>query len=111
MVLELVELMKESTPSEAEKQGRSSGSLAWRLSRGETKVREFQPYTWKLEEDADNMKFVLSYSSAKDEYQVQGKRILKNWVSGLYQMNSIIRKEEKDWKMTYLARAGSYFGF
>ncbi|KAL0278712.1 UNVERIFIED_CONTAM: hypothetical protein PYX00_000454 [Menopon gallinae] len=104
-VLELVDLSVQKSPTEAEKQGRTSGSLAWRLARGETSV-DFQPFVWKPEkEDKDNLKFVLSYCTSADEYYLENsKKVVKGWRKGLYKVNSVFRKEEQDWKMVYLAR-------
>ena len=31
---------------------------------------------------------------------------VEGWENGTFQVKSVSRKEEKDWKMTYLARTG-----
>lgn len=98
----------QKTPTEAEKQGRISGSLAWRLARGEVS-EDFEPFTWKPgQEDREKMKFILSYCTSSDEYCLENSKTnVKGWRKGLFKVNSVFRKEEQDWKMVYLAREGS----
>ncbi|XP_076249048.1 N-glycanase Pngl [Calliopsis andreniformis] len=89
---------------------RSSGSLAWRLARGE--VTEPSPetsYTWDISTYGET--FHMYYSIIKDVYKVtdiDGKVQLElcGWQSGVNSMKGgIFRKVENDWKMVYLARS------
>lgn len=57
--------------------------------------------------------FNVRYCSAKNEYEqfirrsnnVEIKEVTKTWQSCAYRWQNILRKEERDWKMVYLARA------
>lgn len=81
--------------------GRTSGSLAWRLARGETKIEKF---VWTPSEtEIANKRFELKYSTAIDKY-IHGNSIHVGWKSGVYSYNSLFRKEELDWKNVYLCR-------
>lgn len=99
-------------PKDEEQQGRISGSLTWRLARGETEDC-IQPadFTWVLPENISVDKSVtVRYSTATDQYEFcyDGKKtsMKVGWSSGVLECEGVFRKEEKDWKMTYLARKG-----
>lgn len=91
--------------------GRSSGSLDWRLSRGETHAADDIKHIWIINnEDASGNSITLRYSSSVDQYEyiTTKNKIVKNgWKSGIFEQEQVFRKEEKDWKMTYLARKGN----
>ncbi|XP_053405664.1 peptide-N(4)-(N-acetyl-beta-glucosaminyl)asparagine amidase-like isoform X2 [Mercenaria mercenaria] len=109
-IVELVEFM---TPKAADGQnlsGRTTGSLAWRLARGELGTQPAQtaePYVFKLtEKEKSSRKFHLTYSSAKDEYvrlSNDGEKS-SGYQSMVNKSENIFRKVEADWKMAYLAR-------
>ncbi|KAK6643481.1 hypothetical protein RUM43_004986 [Polyplax serrata] len=105
--LELIDLLKQKSVSEAEERGRTSGSMAWRLMRGETSLDDinYKPHIWRVDEkDIEKRKFELSYVTAKDTYYKDSKAVMKSWMNGVYKINSVFRNVEKDWKMCYLAR-------
>ncbi|XP_022704570.1 peptide-N(4)-(N-acetyl-beta-glucosaminyl)asparagine amidase-like [Varroa jacobsoni] len=94
----------------AELQGRISGDEAWRLGRKETDntriIRNSRPDVRTME---------ITYSSASDIYVIEedGDVVEKTygWASMMQSHLDIIRKEELDWKMAYLARRpGSSLG-
>lgn len=115
-LMELVELItchfggNKDDKEGQEYQGRTSGSLAWRLARQETNSNSDSSYTWLIPSNVDSVK--LSYTASRDEYifldNSSGSKILdkKNgWAKGFYKMSGgIYRKVENDWKMVYLAR-------
>ncbi|XP_018319742.1 peptide-N(4)-(N-acetyl-beta-glucosaminyl)asparagine amidase [Agrilus planipennis] len=108
LVLELAELMIEKKPNDKEQEGRSSGSLQWRLARGETNAN-FTPFVWKLtKQDCQSGQVIIRYSPSLDCYtktSASGKNgVLNKWSAGVFQLENVFRKEEKDWKMVYLAR-------
>uniref|UniRef100_A0A1Y1M5T0 Peptide-N(4)-(N-acetyl-beta-glucosaminyl)asparagine amidase n=1 Tax=Photinus pyralis TaxID=7054 RepID=A0A1Y1M5T0_PHOPY len=111
VLLELVELMCEKKASDKEKQGRTSGSELWRLMRGEIQPK-IDSYVFVFK---GNETETVRYSAALDKYECAKKdgsvSSVNGWHAGAFNMTGIFRKEEKDWKMVYLARAeGTDFG-
>ncbi len=105
---ELAELLTEKKcRKEGDEGGRSSGSLTWRITRGEQTPGGADPQTVLRphEKEFRAKLFRLTYNSAADEYD---RPILKektsDWRSGVYSSRDIFRKEELDWKNVYLAR-------
>ncbi|XP_069940882.1 peptide-N(4)-(N-acetyl-beta-glucosaminyl)asparagine amidase isoform X2 [Cherax quadricarinatus] len=90
----------------SENEGRCSGSLSWRLARGETQAVGISSYTFKLKpEEIEKKEFMVKYSSARDEYlRVSAGEMMKGWNSGVKSARDIIRKHETDWKMVYVSR-------
>ncbi|XP_053684996.1 peptide-N(4)-(N-acetyl-beta-glucosaminyl)asparagine amidase [Sabethes cyaneus] len=110
---ECLQLLCTRPPTEAEREGRSSGSLEWRLQRGEQKLNVFYIFI-PNDQEISLKQFNLRYSCAKDTYErfVKGPSgsisIVENskgWQSRQYTSENIFRKEEHDWKMVYLARS------
>uniref|UniRef100_A0AAG5DJ18 Peptide-N(4)-(N-acetyl-beta-glucosaminyl)asparagine amidase n=1 Tax=Anopheles atroparvus TaxID=41427 RepID=A0AAG5DJ18_ANOAO len=102
------------TPTPAEREGRSSGSLEWRLQRGEQQVNTRYMFI-PTEEEVQAKQFNIRYSCALDCYErfLKGasnrvnEKITeksKGWESRQFLSRNIFRKEEHDWKMVYLAR-------
>lgn len=82
-------------------EGRTSGTLTWRLARGEVQSKKF---IWTpTETEIINKKFELKYSTATDKY-IHDNIVHKGWQNGVYNYDSLIRKEELDWKRVYLCR-------
>lgn len=86
----------------------------WRLFRGETQVSEISLHVWQINDnDIVNNSIILRYSPSLDKYKfTSGDKTLKeidSWSKGAHEHFKIFRKEEKDWKMVYLARKGYYF--
>lgn len=102
---ELVEMMSPKSADSKGLSGRTTGSLAWRLGRGE--IENHVPYVFKPDnKEKDAKSLCVNYSCSKDVYirpNAQNKE-MKEWMSGAFSVNDIIRKEEHDWKMVYLAR-------
>ncbi|XP_065582138.1 peptide-N(4)-(N-acetyl-beta-glucosaminyl)asparagine amidase-like isoform X1 [Artemia franciscana] len=56
-------------------------------------------------------KYTIAYGCAENRYTVNGRDTGMSWEDGVFLSESIFRKEEKDWKMVYLARkSGTAFG-
>ncbi|RZC37522.1 peptide-N(4)-(N-acetyl-beta-glucosaminyl)asparagine amidase, partial [Asbolus verrucosus] len=108
LINELLELMLERQPHDNEMQGRISGSKSWRTSRGEVKNENM--YVWRVGDRhiIDN-KITIKYSAALDTYEFitgdnnSGIKV-NDWNLGVFDFVNIFRKEEKDWKIVYLAR-------
>lgn len=108
-VRELTDFLSAPQPKAGEKfGGRLSGSLAWRISRGENYTH--QPHTWTPTADEVISKvMIISYDCVKDEYsracgEGQFQKCTSGWQRGLFSYDSIFRKEENDWKKVYLCR-------
>lgn len=105
------ELTSFLTPPEPESDnytGRTSGSLLWRLSRGE--IGSLVPqssYIFRLcSKDIEKKYFYVKYSCSSDKYFRDGDHSIEGegWASCTFSHRNIFRKVEKDWDMTYLAR-------
>ncbi|KAK6189023.1 hypothetical protein SNE40_005076 [Patella caerulea] len=107
-IVELVEFLTEKTADNSELSGRTTGSLAWRLARGETGGMSNEPFIFTLSEREKQLKKIhVKYNCAKNHYVriSNNNEEKKDWSSLCFQSTSLARKEEKDWKMVYLARA------
>lgn len=98
-------------PNDKDKKGRSSGSLAWRLARGEQKVTDkFTPYIWKFsDEELTGNVINIRYFTALDHYEISsgtGDLTMVGWLNGVSEVADVFRMEEKDWKKVYLSRTG-----
>lgn len=84
--------------------------MAWRLARGETDVAQkcADPFTWKpTQSEVKAGKMHIRYSASRNKYvRGVGLEEIEGWENGTFHMKSVFRKEEKDWKMAYLARTG-----
>ncbi|XP_068751689.1 peptide-N(4)-(N-acetyl-beta-glucosaminyl)asparagine amidase-like [Montipora capricornis] len=113
-VKELVEFFTIKTVRDGELQGRVSGDLAWRLLRGETKPQQEEykhdPYIYKpTDEEIKEKRLRFCFNCVVNKY-LRGfdrKLDISDWQSRVAAYNSITRKVETDWKMTYLARTES----
>lgn len=105
---ELVELMQEKKAGKGDDKGRISGSMAWRLTRGEAQVdidNEHSSFVWILSGDKNTLRYSASLN--KYEFLSNGNVISrKGWSEGTFEQLGVFRKEERDWKMVYLARRG-----
>lgn len=102
---ELVEFMMPKSADSKGLSGRTTGSLAWRLGRGE--IQNHDPYIFKPDNKEQEVKALcVNYSCSKDLYIRPNAQIkeIKHWTSTAFLVKDIIRKEEQDWKMVYLAR-------
>lgn len=106
-ISELAELLIIREPNEDELKGRSSGSLSWRLDRGEATVSNFYVFTLK-DEEKKSKHFNVRYSCAKNVFKrfVSSSEIdtCKDFKTWAYQTENIFRKVEHDHKMAYLSR-------
>uniref|UniRef100_A0A6A7FUE5 Peptide-N(4)-(N-acetyl-beta-glucosaminyl)asparagine amidase n=3 Tax=Hirondellea gigas TaxID=1518452 RepID=A0A6A7FUE5_9CRUS len=96
------------TPSKDELGGRSSGSLGWRVSRGETGILKTAPHhTFTLHHTARITTLIVKYSPVRDVYWcegVVGAAELQGWHSGVHTGANLALKREHDWHTVYLAR-------
>ncbi|XP_050400268.1 peptide-N(4)-(N-acetyl-beta-glucosaminyl)asparagine amidase [Patella vulgata] len=108
-IVELVEFLTVKTADNLELSGRTTGSLAWRLARGETGGgMSNEPFIFTLSEREKQLKKVhVKYNCPKNHYVriSNNNEEKKDWSSLCFQSTSLARKEEKEWKMVYIARA------
>ena len=98
--------------TEEESQGRQSGSLAWRLSRAETELESSKTIVIKpkpLEEES--MIIDILFDITKDIYvrKSNGDEQISGWSNLAFEVDNLLKKEESDWNMVYLARKGNLY--
>ncbi|XP_029022471.1 peptide-N(4)-(N-acetyl-beta-glucosaminyl)asparagine amidase isoform X2 [Betta splendens] len=111
LLVELVEFISPKKPKPGEFGGRSSGSLSWRIARGETKAHEpgtqtvGYVFTPTAKEKSDRL-LHLRYSSIKDQYcrLSNNSEVIDNWDQCVWRNESVFRKVEHDWQMVYISR-------
>ncbi|MBN3325671.1 NGLY1 amidase, partial [Atractosteus spatula] len=108
LLVELVEFISPKTPKPGELGGRTSGSLAWRVARGETGIQLLNPGFVFIPSEGEKKEkmFHLQYNPAKDQYcRISNKsETIQGWENGVWKKESIFRKVENDWQMVYIAR-------
>lgn len=113
LLVELVEFISPTKKQTGELGGRNSGSLAWRIARGETRnVDTGTPtqaagyvFTPTEKERSDRLLHVR-YISTKDQYcrVSNNSEVIQNWDQCVWRKESVFRKVENDWQMVYIAR-------
>ena len=109
---ELIFAKNDTNLSDEETQGRQSGSLAWRLSRSETSLQTSKQFVIKpTPQEEENMVIDVAFNLAKDQYvrESNAGEVVKGWSSLTFESENLLKKDELDWKMTYLARKGNHF--
>ncbi|CAB3408449.1 unnamed protein product [Caenorhabditis bovis] len=97
------ELKKAKIASNGHFGGRISGNEEWRKQRAEFKD-EFNPVIINCPENSSEKIFEVTYNCAKNEYQITGRDSVEGFDKLMYECKNVMRKEESDWKMTYLCR-------
>ncbi|XP_072303452.1 peptide-N(4)-(N-acetyl-beta-glucosaminyl)asparagine amidase [Eucyclogobius newberryi] len=113
LLVELVEFLSPKTPKPGELGGRNSGSLAWRVARGESRAPDTQTpartsgfvFT-PTDEEKRAQQLHVRYSVSTDQYcRVSNHaQVIPGWEQCVWQSEAVFRKEETDWQMVYLAR-------
>lgn len=106
-IVELAEFISPKTPKPGEFGGRTSGSMAWRIARGETGSEERKEVVFiPSEKEKASKLFHLIYNVVEDSYTriSNNNEQISGWGTGVWKAESIWRKVETDWKMVYLAR-------
>ncbi|XP_063113111.1 peptide-N(4)-(N-acetyl-beta-glucosaminyl)asparagine amidase isoform X3 [Cavia porcellus] len=114
IIVELVEFISPRTPKPGEFGGRISGSLAWRVARGEVRLERKEILFIPSENEKISKQLYLCYNIVKDHYVrvSSNNQTISGWENGVWKMESIFRKVETDWNMVYLARKeGSSFAY
>ncbi|CAF1612521.1 unnamed protein product [Rotaria sp. Silwood1] len=100
---------EEKLTKESELHGRQSGSLSWKLARGETDQQDdiTNGFIYLINNEECEKGFIsIEYNSVLDKYFRNGIEENKKdgWIDKVYLSSNIQRKIEKDWKMVYLSR-------
>ncbi|XP_078095513.1 peptide-N(4)-(N-acetyl-beta-glucosaminyl)asparagine amidase [Mustelus asterias] len=107
-IVELVEFISPKTPKPGELGGRTSGSVLWRVARGETgALARNTGFTFvATEKEKATKSFHVKYNVVENHYirVSNDNEIINDWEKGVWKMDSVVRKVEQDWKMVYIAR-------
>ncbi|KAK4826775.1 hypothetical protein QYF61_011402 [Mycteria americana] len=106
-IVELVEFISPKMPKPGEYGGRTSGSMAWRIARGEIGPEKRKEVIFiPSEKEKTSKLFHLIYNIVEDSYTriSNNNEKISGWETGVWKAESIWRKVETDWKMVYLAR-------
>uniref|UniRef100_A0A6G1S633 Peptide-N(4)-(N-acetyl-beta-glucosaminyl)asparagine amidase n=1 Tax=Aceria tosichella TaxID=561515 RepID=A0A6G1S633_9ACAR len=98
-------------PDKCQLAGRKTGSVQWRISRGEYQISAKKGTVVKIKpndskkEDSEPI-FALYYNCDKNAYQSTANeyRNLSNWSCLVYEYENLDFKYERDWKTSYVAR-------
>ncbi|XP_032378231.1 peptide-N(4)-(N-acetyl-beta-glucosaminyl)asparagine amidase isoform X2 [Etheostoma spectabile] len=120
LLVELVEFISPKKPKPGELGGRNSGSLAWRMARGETRKADTGTSTQAAgyvftptEKEKSDRLLHVRYNAAKDQYcrVSNNSEFIPSWDQCVWRKESVFRKVENDWQMVYIARTeGSSMG-
>uniref|UniRef100_A0A3Q2PTR9 Peptide-N(4)-(N-acetyl-beta-glucosaminyl)asparagine amidase n=1 Tax=Fundulus heteroclitus TaxID=8078 RepID=A0A3Q2PTR9_FUNHE len=117
LLVELVEFISPKKPKPGELGGRNSGSLAWRIARGETRGADAKASTQAeafvftpTEEEKKTRLLHVRYSASTDQYcrVSNSSEIIQSWDQCVWKKDSVFRKVETDWKMAYIARTEGF---
>ncbi|CAF0975287.1 unnamed protein product [Rotaria sordida] len=102
-------LNEEKLTKESELHGRQSGSLTWKLARGETDEKNdiTNGFIYLINNQECEKGFItIEYNSVLNKYYRNGfeENQIDGWIDKVYSSSNIQRKIEKDWKMVYLSR-------
>ena len=85
--------------------GRQTGSLAWRLARGELVGSNAEFVFIPSMEEVEEGVMEVEYDCAEDKYFRTGRKVFKEgFLSGVFSSKNVARKVEADWNMVYVAR-------
>ncbi|XP_062970152.1 peptide-N(4)-(N-acetyl-beta-glucosaminyl)asparagine amidase isoform X2 [Cynocephalus volans] len=101
IIVELVEFISPKTPKPGELGGRISGSVAWRVARGEMDPEKKETLFIPSENEKISKQLHLYYNIVKDHYVrvSNSNQTISGWENGVWKMESIFRKVETDWNM------------
>ncbi|XP_054992873.1 peptide-N(4)-(N-acetyl-beta-glucosaminyl)asparagine amidase isoform X2 [Sorex araneus] len=104
IIVELVEFISPKTPKPGELGGRISGSVAWRVARGEMGLERKETLFIPSENEKISKQLHLCYNIVKDHYVriSNNNETISGWENGVWKMESIFRKVETDWNMIKL---------
>ncbi|XP_070702435.1 peptide-N(4)-(N-acetyl-beta-glucosaminyl)asparagine amidase [Pempheris klunzingeri] len=113
LLVELVEFISPKKPKPGELGGRNSGSLAWRIARGETRGADTEASTQTAgyvftptEKEKSDRLLHVRYSASTDQYcrVSNDSEVIQSWDGCVWRKECVFRKLENDWQMVYIAR-------
>ncbi|XP_029977006.1 peptide-N(4)-(N-acetyl-beta-glucosaminyl)asparagine amidase isoform X1 [Salarias fasciatus] len=120
LLVELVEFISPKKPPAGQLGGRNSGSLAWRIARGEAGAAGTEASAQAVgfvfsptEQEKQQRLLHVRYGAAADQYcrVSSGSELTPGWDRCAWSKQAVFRKLEADWRMVYLARTeGSAVG-
>ena len=101
---ECLEMLTPRSVTSGDKVGRQTGSLAWRLARGELGVAPASEWMWQPSvSDLEDGIMTVEYDVVNDKYR-HGDVTKDGFLSGSWSSVNMARKVETDWNMVYIAR-------
>lgn len=99
-------------PDKNQLTGRKTGSIQWRIARGEYSTSIKSRYIIQVETNESSRSdstapiFTLTYNCDRNTYQSTASQCdnVKNWSALTYEYESLDFKYERDWKTSYVAR-------
>ncbi|KAK2090236.1 Peptide-N(4)-(N-acetyl-beta-glucosaminyl)asparagine amidase [Saguinus oedipus] len=109
IIVELVEFISPKTPKPGELGGRISGSVAWRVARGEMGLERKETLFIPSENEKISKQLLLCYNIVKDRYVrvSNNNQTISGWENGVWKMESIFRKVETDWHMEFIQHSAN----
>jgi len=102
---ECLEMLTPRSVGEGDRVGRQTGSLAWRLARGEVGGRDQEYVFTPTKEEVEKKVMEVQYDCSEDKYLRTGRVMVKEgFMSGVFSSKNVARKVEADWNMVYVAR-------
>eukprot|EP00092_Neocalanus_flemingeri_P102935 GFUD01131671.1.p1 GENE.GFUD01131671.1~~GFUD01131671.1.p1 ORF type:complete len:772 (+),score=293.82 GFUD01131671.1:35-2350(+) len=102
---ECLEMLTARSVGEGDRIGRQTGSLAWRLARGEVGEIKSEYVFIPSEEEVEEGVMEVEYDCAEDKYFRTGRKVVKEgFMSAMFSSKNVARKVESDWNMVYVAR-------
>ena len=106
-----LEMLMPRKAGEGEKVGRQTGSLAWRLARGELGEPSSTSFTFTPSaQDVEKTEFCLEFFINKNYYLLGDGTRIEGWRSGILEAENVTRIVESDWNMVYLSRQEGNLG-
>jgi peptide-N4-(N-acetyl-beta-glucosaminyl)asparagine amidase len=100
-----LEMLVPRSAGAGEMVGRQTGSLAWRLARGELGEPPAASYTFTPStKDVERGLFCVEFYVNLNYYLVGCGGRIEGWKEGVLEANNVTRVVENDWNMVYLSR-------
>jgi len=101
-----LEMLTPRKVGDGDKVSRKTGSLAWKIARGEMgSVSTDEGFVFRpMKKDIDNGFYGMEFYIARDSYLLENGDEIEGWRKGVFQLENVNKKVEPDWHKVYLAR-------